>query len=100
LGEAYNATEMKTEKIFNVFTDFKSLELEVPTICLVTPCVSARRDRRYDVYLFILSDRDGLTLKGDSVTTGKHYATACGLRLGIGNAQRTTCGDHLTRSRD
>jgi hypothetical protein len=46
LGEVYNATKMKTEKFFNVFTDSKSLELEVPTIYLVTPCVSTRRDRR------------------------------------------------------
>jgi hypothetical protein len=32
---------------FNEFTDFESLELEVPTFCFVTGCVSARRDRRY-----------------------------------------------------
>ena len=25
---------------FNAFTDFESLELEVPTFCLVTGCVS------------------------------------------------------------
>ena len=29
-----------------MFTDFYSLELEVPTFCLVIGCVSARRDRR------------------------------------------------------
>jgi hypothetical protein len=29
------------------FTDLKSLELVVPMFCLVTGCVSARRDRRY-----------------------------------------------------
>ena len=32
---------------FNEFTDFESLEPEVPTFCFVTGCVSARRDRRY-----------------------------------------------------
>ena len=31
---------------FNVLTDLKSLELEVPTICLVIGCVLAHRDRR------------------------------------------------------
>jgi len=31
---------------FNAFTDLKSLELEVPMICLATGCVSLRRDRR------------------------------------------------------
>jgi hypothetical protein len=37
---------------FNEFTDFESLELEVPTFCFVTGCVSARRDRRYSfIYL-------------------------------------------------
>jgi hypothetical protein len=34
-----------------MFTDFYSLELEVPTFCLVTGCVSARRDRRYSYNL-------------------------------------------------
>lgn len=38
---------MKINRNFNAFTDFKSLKLEVPTFCLVTGCVSARRDRRY-----------------------------------------------------
>jgi len=38
---------MKVNRKFNAFTDLKSLELEVPKICLVTGCVSARRDRRY-----------------------------------------------------
>jgi len=32
---------------FNTFTDFESLELEVPTFCFVIGCVSAHRDRRY-----------------------------------------------------
>jgi hypothetical protein len=32
---------------FNTFTDLELLELEVPLFCLVTPCVSARRDARY-----------------------------------------------------
>jgi hypothetical protein len=39
-------TEMKMNKKFNVSTDLKSLELEVPTICLATGCVSGHRDRR------------------------------------------------------
>jgi hypothetical protein len=39
---------MKTNRNFNMFADFKALELEVPTICLVTGCVSGRRDRRYN----------------------------------------------------
>ena len=30
-----------------MFTDLNSLELEVPLFCLVTQCVSARRDARY-----------------------------------------------------
>ena len=32
---------------FKAFKDFISLELEVPTICLVTGGVSVRRDRCY-----------------------------------------------------
>jgi hypothetical protein len=40
-------TEMKMNGNFNVFTDLKPLELEVPIICLATGCVSGRRDRRY-----------------------------------------------------
>jgi hypothetical protein len=40
---------MKINRNFNEFTDFESLELEVPTFCFVTGCVSARRDRRYIV---------------------------------------------------
>ncbi len=39
-------TEMKMNRNFNAFTDLKLLELEVPTICLATGCVSLRRDRR------------------------------------------------------
>ncbi len=39
-------TECEMNRNFNEFTDFKSLELEVPTFCFVTGCVSARRDRR------------------------------------------------------
>ena len=45
--QVYNAIEMKMNRDFNAFTDFESPELEVPTFCLVTGCVSARRDRRY-----------------------------------------------------
>ena len=46
LGEVYNVTETKMNRNFNAFTDFELLELEVPTFCFVTGCVSARRDRR------------------------------------------------------
>ena len=45
----YNITEMKINRNFKAFADFESLELEVPMICLVTGCVSGRRDRRYFV---------------------------------------------------
>jgi hypothetical protein len=45
-GEVYKTTEIKINRTFNVFTDLKSHEPEVPTFCLVTGCVSARRDRR------------------------------------------------------
>ena len=38
---------MKLNRNFRAFTDFKLLELEVPTICLVIGGVSARRERRY-----------------------------------------------------
>jgi hypothetical protein len=44
---------MKINRNFNEFTDFESLELKVPTFCFVTGCVSARRDRRYVLSLFI-----------------------------------------------
>jgi hypothetical protein len=47
LGEVYNATETKMDRNLRAFIDFMSLELEVPTICLVTGGVSVRRDRRY-----------------------------------------------------
>ncbi len=46
-GGGIQITEMKMNRKFNTFKDLKSLELEVPKICLVTGCVSARRDRRY-----------------------------------------------------
>ena len=46
-GGGIQITEMKINRKFNTFTDLKSLELEVLKICLVTECVSARRDRRY-----------------------------------------------------
>ena len=46
-GGGTEYTEMKINRNVNAFTDLKSLELEVPTICLVTGCVSLRRDRRY-----------------------------------------------------
>ncbi len=43
-GGGIQYTEMKMNRNFNEFTDFESLELEVPTFRLVTGCVS---DRRY-----------------------------------------------------
>ena len=46
-GGGIEYTEMKINRIVNAFTDLKSLELEVPMICLATGCVSLRRDRRY-----------------------------------------------------
>lgn len=47
MGEVYNITKIKIDRNFSAFIDFISLELEVPTICLVTGGVSVRRDRRY-----------------------------------------------------
>jgi hypothetical protein len=41
------------DRNFRAFIDFMSLELEVPTICLVTGGVSVRRDRRYCGYLSV-----------------------------------------------
>jgi hypothetical protein len=38
---------MKMNRNFRAFKDFKLLELEVPTICLVIGGVSGRRERRY-----------------------------------------------------
>ena len=46
-GGGMQYTEMKMNRNFNAFTDFESPELEVPMFCLVTGCVSARRDGRY-----------------------------------------------------
>ena len=46
LGEVNNITKMKMDRNSGAFIDFISLELEVPTICLVIGGVSARRDRR------------------------------------------------------
>ena len=45
-GGGIQYTEMKMNRNFNVFTDLKPLELEVPIICLATGCVSGRRDIR------------------------------------------------------
>jgi hypothetical protein len=39
--------QTKTNRNFNAFIYLKSLELKVPTICLVTGCVSGHRERRY-----------------------------------------------------
>lgn len=36
---------MKINRNFNIFTDFKALELEVPIICLITGYTSGYRDR-------------------------------------------------------
>ena len=48
MEKVYNITELKIDRNFRAFIDFLSLELEVPTICLVTGGVSVRRDRRYN----------------------------------------------------
>jgi hypothetical protein len=45
-GAGMQITELKMNRKINTLTDLKSLELEVHKICLVTGCVSARRDRR------------------------------------------------------
>ena len=39
-GGGIEYTEMKINRNFNAFIDLKSFELEVPTICLATGCVS------------------------------------------------------------
>jgi hypothetical protein len=54
---------MRANRNFNVFTDLKPLELEVPIICLATGCVSGRRDRRY-------TPKGAYTLKGTYETKG------------------------------
>ena len=46
-GRVYNAKETIIDRNLRAFIDFMSLELEIPTICLVTGGVSVRRDRRY-----------------------------------------------------
>ena len=45
-GEAYNVTRIKTCRNFVKFVNLEPLELEVPMICLATPCVSLRRETR------------------------------------------------------
>jgi len=45
-GGGIQITKIKINRKFNTFTFLKSLELEVPKICLVIGGVSARRDRR------------------------------------------------------
>src|SRR4051812_44724554 len=42
----YNINKTKIYWNFKIFADSESLEFEIPTICLVTGCVSLRRDRR------------------------------------------------------
>jgi hypothetical protein len=46
LGEEYNVTKIKIDWNFDIFAGLELLEFEVPTICLVTKCVSLSRDRR------------------------------------------------------
>jgi hypothetical protein len=55
LGEVYNTLKTKINRNFNMFMDLKSLELEVPTICLVAGGVSERRDRRYKRFWFLMT---------------------------------------------
>jgi hypothetical protein len=45
--EAYNISQIKIYRNFDILVDLEPLEFEVPMICLVTGCVSRRRDRRY-----------------------------------------------------
>jgi hypothetical protein len=52
-GGSILCTEIKLNRNFNEFTDFKSLEPEVSAFCFVTGCVSARRDRRYYNYAYV-----------------------------------------------
>ena len=37
-------TDTKIREIFNGFTNLESIEFKVPMVCLVTGCVSRRRD--------------------------------------------------------
>jgi hypothetical protein len=45
--EAYNTTKVKIIDILFLFANLQALKSEVPVVCLVTGCVSRRRDRRY-----------------------------------------------------
>jgi len=53
-------------RYFRAFTDLKSLELEVPMICLVTGCVSLRRDRRYSFCMIYRFNTEGVFIKLDN----------------------------------
>jgi predicted HAD superfamily hydrolase len=43
--------DTKNPGIFNRFRNLESIEFKVPMVCLVTGCVSRRRDTRYDIIL-------------------------------------------------
>jgi hypothetical protein len=45
--EAYNTIKVKIIDILFLFANLQALKSEVPVVCLVTGCVSRRRDRRY-----------------------------------------------------
>jgi len=45
-GEVNHVIKIKIYWNFDIFADLELLEFEVPTICLVTGCVSLHRDRR------------------------------------------------------
>ena len=62
LREVYNIIIIKIDRNLNVFINLKSLELEVPIVCLVIGCVLGRRDRRY---LLSVSLFDGSNFYGD-----------------------------------
>jgi hypothetical protein len=66
-GGGIEYTEMKINRNFSAFTDLKSLELEVPMICLATGCVLLRRDRRYNC------SKTGCICKRNYLTKYRNY---------------------------
>jgi hypothetical protein len=80
-GGGIQCTEMKMNRNCNEFTNFESLELEVPTLCLVPGCVSARKDRRY--YAFHCYGPTSLLL---------YMCLKLQTRDGVGRAVKDSCG--------
>jgi hypothetical protein len=52
--EAYNIIEIKIYRNFDRFANLEPLEFEVPMVCLVTGCVSLRRETRYALFIRFL----------------------------------------------